>query len=467
MVNTQVSHTSSPYAAARLERALPRLEREWIPFNHSHLQRIISGFKAGAYDIDPERLIEELARDIGAITWLIHQAILEGAHGASPLEIVQSLTPKRAIELLEQRQQATHSLSSSTAEQLTALRSSSVAVGAAVGFAPVTDVSTSDAIGAELVLHVGRLLVAWNYPLAFARAVKADPARSIDERISDEIGFSPLMLSHLLATRWHIDPRFTRLTDSPLAGEEGKSLARLCEICEALASAEAPEFFPDARSRFEAASQAVRESLGPLGLKTLQDQITEVASPYFEVLGSQFCARGTIELGRELREGSEIPSNTQLALGSSRLEVRAMVKQLLAEIEPGAVDVAAAKRGMETLVQLAGFSAGCIYVFDPFTKVFRQRLSTGIWHRPLQVAMHEFAPGELSRQLAAAFTSDQVHVTNGDTLDIPSFLVVPLGSTTRIGVICFEGFLLSLEDSGMALSHAKAIRLVIERALKA
>jgi hypothetical protein len=126
------------------------------------------------------------------------------------------------------------------------LRSSAVAIGAAVGLAPATDVSTRDAIGAELLLQVGRLLVAWNYPLAFARAVKASPLKSIDERIAGEIGFSPMMLSHLLASKWKVDQRFARLTDSPLAEEGGRSLARLCEICEALAAAEAPDLFPNA-----------------------------------------------------------------------------------------------------------------------------------------------------------------------------------------------------------------------------
>lgn len=467
MVNAHTASNSSNYPSARLERAIPRLEREWLPFNRSHLDRIISGYRTGAYDIDPDRMVEEIARDIGAITWLIHQATLEGIRGDSPLEIVQALSPERAIELLDQRRQETHSLSTSTAEQLTVLRSSSVALGVAVGFAPATDVPIRDAIGAELLMQVGRLLVAWNYPLAFARAVKADSSRSIDERISDEIGFSPLMLSHLLADRWSLNDRFSRLTDSPLFDESNRSLARLCEISEALAAAEAPEFFPDARSRFDAASQAVRETLGPLGLKTLTDQVAEVVTPYAEVLGAKFCKAGNFELGGALRDHRDLSPSAQSILGASRLEVRAAVRDLLSEIEPVAVDVGAAKKAMEALIPLCGFTAGCLYVYDPFTKVFRQRLSVGFWHRPMQAAVHQLAPGEIPEQISGVFSGNQVEVTNGDTLDVPSLLVTPLGMNARIGVLCFEASLLSLDDSGIALSHAKAIRLVMEKALKA
>ncbi len=467
MVNTQTLSSEFQYASARLERALPRLEREWLPFNHAHLDRIISGFRSGAYDIDPERMVEELARDLGAITWLIHQATLEGIRGDSPLEIVQALSPERAVELLDRRRTDTHSLASSTDDQLTVLRSSAVALGVAVGFAPATDVSIRDAMGAELLMQVGRLLVAWNYPLAFARAVKGDPSRSIDERISDEIGFSPQMLSHLLADRWHLNDRFARLTDSPLLEEGSKSLARLCEISEALAAAEAPEFFPDARERFESASQAVRETLGPLGLKTINEQVAEIVSPYSKELGTKFCKASGIELGDALRDHNDLCASTQTILGASRVEVRAAVRNFLAEIEPSTVDVGAAKRAMDTLVSLCGFSAGCIFVFDPFTKVFRQRLSVGTWHRPLQAAIHQLAPGEVPQQISGVFAGNQVEVSNGDTLDVPSLLVTPLGKNTRIGVLCFEASLLNIDDSGMALGHAKAIRLVMEKALKA
>ena len=466
MVNSQANGTTSSYASARLERALPRIEREWIPFNKSQLDRIIAAYRAGAYDIDPERLIEELARDVGAITWLIHQAIAEGAHGSSPLEVVQTLTAARAIELLEARRTTTHSFENSTTEQLSVLRCSAVAIGAAAGFAPSVQVCLRDAMGAELLMQVGRLLVAWNYPLAFARAAKGDQNRSIDDRISDEIGFSPLMLSHLLATRWSIDDRFTRLTDSLLIEENDKPLARLCEISEALAQAEVPQFFPEARARFEDASQAVRDSLGPLGLKTLEAQIAEITNPYSALLGVKFCPIDGVQLGRVLNDAQESPHRSHAALVGCRIEVRAAVKQLLIAIEPTAVDVGAAKRCMENLVPLCGFSAACIYVFDPFTKVFRQRLSTGVWYRPMQVAVHELAPGDLPHQLAGVFSGNQIQVTNGDSLDVPSFLAVPLGTKTHIGVLCLEAQLLSLDDSGLALIHAKAVRMILERALK-
>ncbi len=467
MVNSESSSASSTYQAARLERALPRIEREWLPFNRPHLERIISAFKAGAYEIDPERLVEELAQDVGAITWLIHQASLQGYRGGSPLEIVQDLTPAKAIELLEQRKGETHSLERSSDEQLTVLRTSSVALGAAAGFAPSTDVSIRDAIGAELVLQIGRLLVAWNYPLAFARAADGDQSRSIDERIETEIGFSPLMLSHLLAEKWRLNDRFARLTDSQVIEENHRSLARLCEISEALAVAEAPEFFPDAQERFEMASEAVRETLGPLGLKTLATQVDEAVAPYRKLLGARFSDSESIELGSALKQVSAVSNAALSMLSGSRVEVRAAVREILDSIESRAVDVGAAKRAMDSLVPLCGFSAGCIFVFDPFAQVFRQRLNTGTWHRALAPVINQLAPGDIALQISGGFASNQIQVSNGDTFDTPSFLVAPLGSASRIGVLCFEASLLSIDDSGAALSHAKAIRLVVERALKA
>jgi hypothetical protein len=373
--------------------AAKSLSEHWFPVNPVVHDQIVTRMRKGFYNKDLTPLVAdvmsdpalfghclrklfELARDgeIPACAPFDFSSLFKSAGLATLKNLidrpVESLSPHNLDDLNEPRANCLHQmlLSASCAEVL----SEKAKFPRAAGFA------------GAFMRQLGLTLIVWNYPHVFRQALwGVKRGETLDQALHALLGYSPRMLSLVLAKEWGLSGELLYAMGDkdvlPESGDPGRDKVRVaaevllksCEVGEVLAQASHPESYPKAFKRWEDAKQSIEGALGPYGLRLIETRLRSSLQSYMQAHSRALERLIKLPLGGvgESQDGAAeagIANNLEQDTGESGSPVA--LREKLAVFYKGLAPGRPSKENVlvfaEELVPCAGFSGGCIFMYD-------------------------------------------------------------------------------------------------------
>ena len=447
--------------ARRVERACRHVSDLWFPADPTLVSRLRSTLtdpKAPRALDDTLQILEgDYALFMFALKGLLKMLAAEGValpDFATPRDILETAGLERLREVLDEsdEQVSRHSLSSIDAAQISRMREAVVSASASATLAKAQQQNSELGFFSGLLRQLGLTLIAWNYPGVYQRATQSlQSGKSLDEAITEQLGFSPSTLAVALSKEWRLPSGLQEILTDEFADSEdldkhievsalGQSLRELCRVGEALARANEPETYPSAQTDWEFASQAIEARLGPDGLRTVREAIEDrfdhllVQMPSFFRGGTILDPEAFLARHHEQEMGIHNP-----LLKACRLHVQERILELYHGLAEGQSTQALLRKFASTVVPSCGFSGGVVYTVDPGTASLTPQLRVGT----LQLRTFSHVSLELEDNedfVAVAYKSDQPIARVGQRNGESEFATLGsvFGYSQRVGVLYLE-----------------------------
>ncbi|HQH29027.1 MAG TPA: HDOD domain-containing protein, partial [Oligoflexia bacterium] len=305
-----------------LERALEHVSQGWLPAQRSVLERIQHQLEAGDYNNDRPKLLRDLKEDFSLYLYCLKElSVMLNQHAQAPEQnwrlTENGAPPKQTpVEILHNSEldAIRRVLGKSAADisqhvfdemndfQALRLRESMLSASTAEILAESVQVDSEVAFSCGLLRQLGLALISWNYPRVYARAMETLTAETtLDALLKRALGFSPSLLGLAFARRWNLsDDVLIALGDrkaqiaarKPFGPEQekdklnntpdsvGATLAKICEVGEALARANDPQHYPTALADWQTAQEVIASHLGPRGIAAIYSRTQEYLREY-------------------------------------------------------------------------------------------------------------------------------------------------------------------------------------------
>jgi hypothetical protein len=437
-----------------IDLAMRHVSDGWFPANPEVFARIQSKIASNAYAESVPALVTDLCSDIALLTTALKKLTQSSpsmvlSSKPSPIDFLRSCSytdlcatvrgsPSTIsiqsfddISEPQARQMATTLMSITATEVLCTAKG----LNAELGFS------------ASLLRNLGLLLISWNYPHVFERAVSSvRPGASLDGSISKVLGFTPSMLGIRIAREWKLSSTLRGIIGDTFEGDPAQlqvveQTARICEIGEALARANNPAQYPTALADWDTARSAIEPILGTKGIQIICDKFAERVKAYGAALPA------------DLTE-SKLPVNPKRApstVGRALLAKNQYVSRCSPEIreELGAVyeridESTNSREAIDGLIHRvipkAGFESGCVFLADPAIHKLIPRLRIGERVNHMMRPVDYLNSATAHEPIVAAFRCRNPIV---ETLpsEIPNSrycIAGALGQTPAVGVLILE-----------------------------
>jgi hypothetical protein len=445
------------------------VSRHWFPANAQLLDRIRRGLSEGTYELDVDFLLAEIRTDFSLFMYLIREVMREVQREglnppavSSPIELLRWSGLPRIKKILNQTagNLSAHSLESMNDAQAGRLREAMVSASTSEVLAQRSSVDADLGYSMGLLRQLGLTLVAWNYPSVYQRVYSAlKPESTIDEELSQALGFSPALLAISLLQDWGLGVELWGPIDDLPRGAEASlgvasTLREICRVGEALARATDPDHYPSAVGDWENAKRELEKRFGYEGLKLIQARLRENCESYARLLPQVFAPLKEFDPEKRIhqhREQELILQNQYVA--QCPPEVAIKFKELYARLRPGVAARDAISFLVKDLVPFAGFYAGAVFIVEPASMLLEPRVQFGA------AKLRRIRRGEI-RSESAFFCSAPIieHDSNSGPQAVVGISCV-LGEQHRAGVLYLEIQRQHFDDEARAaLAVFKAIR---------
>ncbi len=400
---------ASPSLDDKLQRAMEHVSTAWLPPHEEVLCKIQSRLASGVYDSAKGKLTEDLKEDFALYMYCLRELTEQvdeakqeqEAIKRSPSEIFETADIEKFKTILDKSrsQISTHSLDEMSELQALRFRESMLSAATAEALSSSVDVNPETGFSCGLLRQLGLTLISWNYPRVYKRAVETlQENTSLDAGLKRTLGFTPTLLGLGFARKWnlsddilsamgekktivsHSSGAFKAVTDSTLSSESaGATLAKICEVGEALARANNPEHYPSALSDWETAKEAIVNSLGPDGIQTIYDKTQERLTFY--------AARAPEVQGfAEAKDIKERIVDSQYAvrlleknhyLKSCPEEFQREIKALYQKFRPNKILKSNIEYLVKTIVPMTGFNTGALFMYEPEARALSPAVKIG------------------------------------------------------------------------------------------
>ena len=446
-----------------LTLACKRVNEFWFPANLELLDKITRGLAEGVYDLNTDFLHNDIAADFGLFTFCLKNVISQlRKEGITPPETSSSLDlfrmagPARLSKILsiEPERISSHALDSSSDAQIMRLRESMISASTAEVLADKGGGRADTGYMTGLLRQLGVTLVAWNYPLVYQRVFSAiKPGIDLDMALTRELGFSPTLLGIALAREWNLAPEIrlaigehapaNAANDPRLikAKSSADNLVKICEVGEALARANDPQHYPEAKKDWEIAKQEIETRLGHEGISLIKARIRDNCESYLQQAPDIFKDASKVEPEAKIEA-----STTSQAMAKNRYipecppRLQEEFRKFYGQLDPAQISRDNILFIAQKIVPLAGFKRGCVYVYDPETVRLVPRLKIGEAQLSEFTALHcDEGLATASPVLAAYRCNTPIYEQYLD-LDTGGFSYIAsiLGQNQRAGVLYLE-----------------------------
>ena len=469
----------------RLDRALQHVSSHWFPIHDEALTAIRRGLELGSFDLDIGFLISELRRDFALFTYCIKELLVVAnkervpfSISSDPAKLIRWAGPEKLKIVLSQDAPipTTHALHRSEPFLLNRLAETALAATAAESLGQSKKIDQDSIFCHSVVRQIGLNLIAWNYPSLYSRVLRSLSANtSLDDALSQELGFSPALLAMKLLRPALPDSS----TDSERIATTWRIYDSLCEIGEALTRANAPDVYPSAERDWSLAQRFIENSLGSDGVSLIRKRAIDNTALYKSYLPELFTKISTFDPEgaiKRFRTGSRGKENPYLKMCPPA--IRALLQKIYSEMPAGSVNKLAVEKLVKQVFPLSGFVGGCVFVIDPTSMTLVPRVSFGKIHlralqsMPLQpdagraigplvsevIATHVRSSKDLT---LAALSCDHplIERSGTDSEDAVGAICGVLGRKRRIGV-------LYLEMPELELDKLNSSTLIVFKALR-
>lgn len=477
-------------ADRRLDRAIMHINNLWFPINSELLEDILIGFNDGRYDFGVEFLIEDLKKDLSLYVYCLKElsSLLRNEGIAicvkGPKVLFELAGKERIKKVLSVNP---HTISQHRSDQLTDFQAKQLA-------ASITSATTAEALAegsccpcesaymTAVLRQLGLLLICWNYPSAYQKALKLqNNEKSLDEILSELLGFTPLLIVFRLIREWGLSTEIEQALQykdnnqddnlgKPFALKENGGivhyLASLCEVGEALARANQPDIYATALEDWEMARGVIQETLGVDGLQVIAQHAQEYCSAYCKE--NPELLKILDNLNPEKQIHSYLEKNL---LNSNPFAERCppLAKKLFKEYYRLRAINKDSRQSLSFLFKEVfsslGFSGGIVYTINAETSHLVVRLHVG-GINPLSLRQLSFRSkhdqGEPAVTALNCSTLVQGQLSGDEDI---SFIASRLGLTTPIGVLYVELPTSLFHDPELDFTiHLKAFRQALHHA---
>lgn len=443
----------------RLDRACSYLEDKWFPTSAKVLNELESILEKSNGQINHEDLLSCVQHDHGLTLFCYKELCSEDSCAystLSPFDEIAAAPPERLHKILRDALPALrlHSLEGAQDCQIDRFKEALLALVTTKTLCEHAEIDPDLGADVSLFRQLGFLLIAWNYPSIYQRAVaQVSETESLDDNLVKALGFSPHTLAVSLAQRWGLGGIFQETVQyneqEPLLapGEVSgvaQSISKLCSVGEKLARANNPDLYPSALHDWDDAKKAIQETLGAKGLAVIDQAMVAECEDLFLNSPFIFKAGSLLDLEEKLLdlESKRIAQrNPHLASCGDELQ-----SQLLGLYEL----IAAGERAERTVNELlrkilpsAGFSASALFTLEPGTKRLALQLKAGEIKLRKGTNLQEISHKGLQDIVPLAFHSPDVlsqSIKSKDPQEIPapSCLATFFGCSQRFGVFYVE-----------------------------
>ena len=394
-----------------MERAYRHVATGWVPPQKAVLEKVTSKLNRGEYDSNRRELSEDLKHDVALYLYCVRElaAIVQieeqklagfqregGPSKRTFSQLIDGASIDHLREILSRSEKdiSLHSMDEMTRLQALRFRESIITASAAEVLAEKNDLDPEVGFSCGMLRQLGMTLIAWNYPRVFSRALESlKPLETLDAVLHRSLGFSPSLLGLMFARQWNLsDEILIALGDRALASkiknngssstavrDAGLLLAKICEVGEALARANSPEHYPSALQDWESAQELIVEHLGPKGVEVILNKAAAHCEEYMRSIPDL----PPFVSGEALKDRivdsrfatTRLDKNPYLRACPSHM--RELITKLYHQLKPNKI----LKRNLRTFVfdvlPAAGFSRGCIFMFDPAARVLMPSIVIG------------------------------------------------------------------------------------------
>ena len=399
-------------AIRRLASAARKLEDKWLPAQEDVLESMEEDLESGQYKDSLDTLVDTLKSDaplfLSSLKILCSDKIdyseqfeFDGLslsrtqkQRLSPVDLFSELESEsiRALISETRRQCCHHSYLEITEFQATRLEEAVVSATAAEAMAFASGIDPSLAYTTALMRQLGYSLAAWNYPKEYRESWSSmEEGVSFDEILNDHLGFSPLALNQVIADQWSLDQvitaaigeRLTRGQTEIIEVAEGEplfiSLARMCQVGEALGRAVHAQHYPTGLKDWTTAYSVLEEVFGETGVEVVLEEARQKlvrSAPYKLGLPLPPMLKALKEkIDRLSQEQALLKRNKYLSSvpSEARYKIEAYIKNPSTDSHFGKSFLTC----FEEVLQLSGFVRACIYTGEPSGNRLVARVSFG------------------------------------------------------------------------------------------
>lgn len=446
----------------RLGEAFKYVARGWMPVQAPVLKDVQRKLAGKLYEGRPNDLIADLRNDFSLFTYCFRQLGQKVAGEdrlRSPLDLLRSRSHRELTEIfgVGGNEVSSHDFIGMKEVQLMRLKHQLVSCATVELIAEKQGIDVDVAVMAALFRQLGVALVAWNYPSTCAKALStygggpADAPLHFDDEISTIVGFDPHRLGKEFLLSWNADPVMRLALARGDAEEEdeeidestrelGDGVRRMCQVGEALARTNDPNFYPRAVQRWREVEGEVIYFLGQDGLDRIREHLVERYAHYVgfapKLLGAALSPQRQVDVVNKHYAEKRYAANEHAQRCPEPVKVA--FKGVYDSITQNRVSTVALNGLVGEVVPKAGFLRGCVYILDPKRMVLVPRLRLGETreYRPVSCA----CGGERSHPVSEAFHCSMPIVEENVFLngDFVSHVTGKFGNIDKVGILYLE-----------------------------
>ncbi len=472
---------------ASLSEALKYVANAWIPPNPEVVQFVYEELKRGRYDTDRNQLLKDLKKDFSLYGFAMKNlSSFSGENNVvSPTSLMREISPEDLHTLLGNinQQLSTHKIDRKQDFQEQQFRLSALSTSTTEVAADATDIDSDFAFSCAYLKQVGFMLVAWNYPRTYQKALLAAQhvENSLERSLTHYLGFSPTLLGIHSTASWSKSPHLLHALDYlSLEGADiskggiiatldenekniGTAIISLCELGDSFAKASDNKNFPTSPKEWDRIQSRLEQTLGPRAMQLIGERLLQSMGAYagaaesFSLLSRRKAGGAGQGLGSyakklyaENASIKRLPNDLQKSFQA--------IYELIDEAE---VSIQGMNDLVTKLIPKAGFPRGCIYMKDPRNGAILPRLRIGDYDIG-RYALRTAASGETQSHpvleaLTCSIPIKQVRVPLFG--DLISHITANFGNREKTGVLFLEmSEDFEKKDPGEQLATFKALK---------
>mgnify|MGYP006274915549 CR=1 FL=1 len=485
--------TTNEHSERRLDKASKHVTSLWFPVNPETLASIREHFTTGSFNNDPERLLDMLKTDFALFTFLVKELVpvaleynVSNDVVNNPMELLRwaGVARIKAIISDDALLPSNHLFQELEPFQAERLRETAIIASTAEVLSEKNNLDPETGFCRGVIREIGLNLIAWNYPTLYARVLKnLTAAKSLDEELTTELGFSPSLLAMRV-----LRPRSGDVaSDMDAMKQTWATYDRLCEVGEALARAENPNTYPSAENDWKLASEYLEKTVGTQAIDLIKNRAIEHSREYERTLAGSFHSLAEFSPEKKVQHHKRQESaRGNRYLSQCPPEIQKALRNLYAEISGEDSPRAALEMLFQAIIPQAGFTGGCVFVVDPssfaltprtkFGKVRLRVIEQVALRHSLQNEGDEDKLGVLmskpsveSDSAATALSCAHPVIERHDEIEESSFtgMYGSLGESRKIGVLYLEAPAgTTIEADSQSVGTFKAVRQALSDALR-
>lgn len=384
----KISIHRPPGEGNRKREALGHLLAGGIPVNKNQLDQIKKEIKSGRLLEDRCALISETKKDPGLLIHCAKNIRSLSKNGDHPIDLFEELQilEDQKIEHLfavSEREVSTHHLAKANIMQAASITRSIISSTAAESLSSTLNINSNNAFTASLFSQLGLMLISWNYPEIYTRAMHNNKryGTDIEAQLADQLGFKSQEIGEQLAKEWGMPTdvliSLREGTASKVTDSESIGLREICIVSDLYAQTKDPAHFPKALSKWEQNKKSFESVFGVDFTAQIDKRIIEPLSSYADL--NPF---------KRLKVTKDILSDTvpqpaapteQINIYAKRCpsDIRQAFEQVYSLIDSTTVSVDAIRVLVEKVFPLCGFSLGCLYLLTRDEKFLKPAMRFG------------------------------------------------------------------------------------------